>query len=870
MIPAPMPKNEAERIATLQRYAILDTEPERAFDRITSIAVKLFNVPIALVSLVDADRQWFKSSCGLGKTQTPRDLAFCSYTILSDDVLCVPDATRDKRFAKNPLVTGELGIRFYCGAPLVSPNGQRLGSLCVIDQKPRHNFSEEQQALLTDLASLVVEQMEMRVATGNVLTEIESRQEAEKRAAATELQMFALIENAPVPIALFGRDRSLLSGSEVWRTTMKEGALSEKETTKRLRNAFDRALEGLSTRVHEDRIPDQENRNRCFQWETRPWFNENKTVEGVIVCLSDITEQVEARHSLERQSELLNAVLENVNDGIVACDSRGTLTTFNRKAREMHGTDLRELPTDQCAEAYNLYEADGKTLMSPDRVPLFAALKDGGVSDEEMVIAPRGLPKRQIVAQAVPLHSEDGRLLGAVASLSDVTEARAAERKLRESEVQAKHVAFHDSLTGLPNRARFSQFVHETDFATHAARTAVLYIDLAHFKAINDTFGHKCGDDVLVSLAKILTDRGGEEAFVARIGGDEFVLIAPVENENCALELAQEIISDVSKPKVIDGKTIATRASIGIAFGPDHGDQYDELTRRADLAMYKAKRSGSYFPVIFEPVLELEAIKRRAMESDLDRSIDRNEMEVYFQPIVDARTRHTRGVEALVRWHHPEKGLVSPADFVPVAEESGFILNLGEWVLRTAMEKMSAFPNLFLSVNLSPVQFRDGLLVDRIKAAIEETNFDPRRLELEITEGLLINDADVARRALGAFGKLGIRIALDDFGTGYSSLSYVQSFPFDKVKIDKSFVADIETNSQSAAVVQCVVSLASTLGMVVTAEGIESDSHEMLLNFIGCDTLQGYRYSKPLPFDHLVEFLSQRGEGAVDSKSAAA
>lgn len=867
MTPAPIPRDEAERIATLHRLAILDTEAESAFDRVTDFAAKQFDVPIALVSLVDTDRQWFKASCGLDESETPRDLAFCAYTILGDGVHYVPDATKDERFADNPLVTGELGIRFYCGAPLIASNGQRLGSLCLIDQKPRPGFSLRDQQKLVDLAAIVVDQMEMRIASGNVLGEIESRQMAENQAATTKRQMSALIENTPVGIALFDLEGRTLASSGKWRDYLDAGSPELAAGAEKIRYGFEAALGGKHTKVLEDCVTTPGGQLRWFQWETCPWKTRNGDIDGVVVCFSEITEQVNSRIQQERQTELLNAVLENVNDGIVACDAQGKLTTFNKKTREMHGIDTKDIPPEECAEFYSLYEADGETLLTPERVPLFAALNEGAVSDREMVIAPEGLPRRHIVAQAAPLFDASGEKLGAVASMTDVTQSRAAEQKLRESEAHANYVAFHDPLTGLPNRANLLRMAEEKKGCLEGFVTAAIFIDLNHFKAVNDTMGHKVGDDLLRRTASTLRDLSGEDAFIARLGGDEFAIFLYIASQEEAIALGVRIVDEIGKPSMINGNTVVTGASLGIAFGPDHGTDYEELMRKADLAMYKAKQSGAHKPAIFDPVYELEMVTRRALEVDLGDSIERDQLEVYFQPIVSGQTQAICGVEALVRWHHPERGLVSPADFIPVAEESGFIVQLGEWVLRTAMAKLKDRPDLFLSVNLSPVQFRDALLVERVLGGIKDTGFDPKRLELEITEGLLIYDADIARRTIESFKAHGIRIALDDFGTGYSSLGYIQNFPFDKIKIDRSFIADIETNSQSAAVVQCVVNLASSLGMVVTAEGIETESHEMLLKFIGCNTLQGYRYGKPMPFQDLSASLDEQAN-AISRLSA--
>lgn len=861
MTAAPIPANEAERIATLRMFAILDTEKESGFDIIADFVAKQFEVPIALISLVDTDRQWFKSSCGLEEAETPRDLAFCGYTILGDDILYIPDATKDKRVHDNALVTGEMAIRFYCGAPLIAKNGHRLGSLCIIDTKPRHDFAEDKQRQLADLADLVVAQMEKRIASGDALKEAE----LQHKAAASDRQIRALIDHVPAGVALIDRSGRYLACNSSWLQILSSiDADLSTESVMALETgypvwfrAFQTALRGDTTINAEDPIQFSGGELEYLRWEVHPWASDDGEIEGVIISAARVTSQVEARKDAERQTEMLNAVLENVKDGIVACDATGRLTLFNRSTRVMHGIDCVPLPPEECTEFYNLYEADGVTPLEPDRIPLFAAMKGDNVVDREMVIAPNDLPKRHIIAQAAPLFGSDGCLLGAVASMADITAAKLAEDRLKASEAHANYVAFHDSLTGLPNRAHLRHVLQDKKSGLKDQKTAAFFLDLNQFKDVNDRLGHKIGDDLLKRTAKLLQKIVGKDAFVGRLGGDEFIIFKPVEDADEALHLGRRIITEVGTPMTIGGHSVVVGASVGLAYYPEHGDNYEELMRRADLAMYKAKASGDNKPVVFDPVFELEAVTRSAMELELGQAIKNGELEVHYQPIVDGQSQQVLGVEALARWTHPERGPISPAEFIPIAEASGLIVELGDWVLRTALAALRCRPDLFLSVNLSPVQFRDVRLVERVFEALEEIGFDPTRLELEITEGLLIYDTGIAQRTIEKFKSKGIRVALDDFGTGYSGLGYIQNFPFDKIKIDRSFVADIDKNPQSAAVVQCVVNLASSLGIIVTAEGIETENHELLLKSFGCHTLQGFKYGRPLPASQFDSILSE-------------
>lgn len=703
------------------------------------------------------------------------------------------------------------------------------------------------------MAAMVVDQMEMRMAAGVVATEIKTRIEAETKAQAIQNGLQAFVDHVPVAIALIGNDGEYHGRSDRWVELQRAlfsadaqdnfaQAISVRDDW---RTAFETALSGKTVASAEDAFLMQDGSTEYAKWELEPWYADDGTVEGAVLSVTMISEQVITRLELERQNELFNAVIENIDEGIVACDEDGQLTLFNTQTRVMHGLEVTTLPIEECGEFYSLYEESGTTLLEPGDVPLFRALNGTPVINKAMVIAPKGLPRRDIVSQATPLYRQDGTLLGAVASMADVTASKLATRKLRESEAHAVHTAFHDTLTGLANRAKFNEWHRDRKLMDGDMHMAAFFIDLNRFKLVNDTLGHKIGDDLLIRVAEILKKIVGGNAFLTRFGGDEFVAIMPVEDSNNALHIGQKIIDQLNAPTVIADNTVVTGASVGIALSPDHGDTAEALVRRADIAMYRCKSENADAPVMFEPVFELNSIERTRMESELIQSIKNDELRVFLQPIVCGTSQNILGVEALVRWKHPRLGMVGPDKFIPIAEECGFIIELGEWVLNTALEQVSPYDDLFVSVNVSPVQFRDPNLVQKIMTGLERTNFDPNRLELEVTESLLLNDAAVARQVIGTLKAEGISIALDDFGTGYSSLSYIQSIPFNKIKIDRSFVNQLGEGDESKAVVQCVVDLASAMGMIVTAEGVETLEHETMLKMIGCHTLQGYKYGRP-------------------------
>ncbi|MEM8795764.1 MAG: EAL domain-containing protein [Pseudomonadota bacterium] len=856
MIPARVPAYESERLETLRRYQILDTGPERTFDTITKFISKQFNTDIALISMIDRDRQWFKATCGLDVSETPRDLAFCAYTILDQQITCIPDASADERFKDNPLVTSPPHIRFYCGAPLIAPNGHIVGSVAIVDREPRSGFSASDKALLQDIAAMIVDHMEMRISTRAFEAEIATREEAEAKAKAASNDLHALIENVPLAMALVGRDGYYRVRSDLW-TDLQSGVFQQGNQENFILSirgrddwleAFYDVLAGKEAGRIEDILRLKDGSIEYFKWEMKPWHGDDGQIEGAVISAALITEQVTARLEAERQNELINAVLENVKDGIIACDQNGRLTLFNKQAKAIHGLDVEDLPREECASFYSLFEADGATPLATERIPLFRALSGERVIDQNLVIAPNDLPRRAVVAQGTPLKCQDGTLIGAVASMTDVTEAKEALEKLKDSEAKAVHIAYHDTLTGLGNRAKFNAFKEKRELLASEKPTAAFFIDLNRFKLVNDTLGHKYGDDLLRRVANILQGSFGTDAFVARIGGDEFIALLPVEGTGHALTIAEILYESLSAPIAMGGQSVITGAAIGVAIAPDHGDDVETLVRRADIAMYRGKTDHAGAPVLFEPVFELNTIERTRLERELVKSIDNNELRVVYQPIVCSANDTIMGVEALVRWEHPRLGLVRPDEFISIAEECGFIIDLGAWVLETALQQLSPWKDLFLSVNVSPVQVRDPGFVQMVRSALERTGFNPKRLELEITENTLINDADGARKVINELTASGVGIALDDFGTGYSSLSYIHDFPFSKVKIDRSFVSRIGNGTSSAhsiAIVKCVVDLAWALGMLVTAEGVETDDHERILKEIGCHTLQGYKYGKP-------------------------
>ena len=433
---------------------------------------------------------------------------------------------------------------------------------------------------------------------------------------------------------------------------------------------------------------------------------------------------------------------------------------------------------------------------------------------------------------------------GWVATYEDVTERHHAEARIR-------FMAHHDALTNLPNRVLFRIRMEELLRAPDRqdARLAILCLDLDYFKNVNDTLGHPVGDALLEAVADRLHNCMREGDIVARIGGDEFAILVPLSDHGDRAErLAQRIVQTLSEPFDLDGQRAVIGVSIGIALATERDISADVLLKNADMALYRAKGDGRGGYRFFEAEMDAQMQARRAIELDLREAMSRQELEVWYQPIFDLAANRVSGFEALLRWHHPEHGMIPPIQFIPLAEELGLIVPIGEWVLRQACQDAVTWPDeLKVAVNLSPVQFRNNQLVETVQQALAQTGLAPSRLELEITETALLQDNETVLTTLHRLRNLGLRIVLDDFGTGYSSLSYLRSFPFDKLKIDQSFVRDMATRPDCVAIVNSVASLALQLGITTTAEGVETPEQLDQVRRAGCTEAQGYYFDYPRP-----------------------
>ncbi|WP_237478284.1 EAL domain-containing protein [Lichenibacterium dinghuense] len=557
---------------------------------------------------------------------------------------------------------------------------------------------------------------------------------------------------------------------------------------------------------------------------------------GFVAVLSDVTMLKEQEEKLKATNLSLDAALENMSQGLCLYDGNSRLTVVNRRFAEIYRVDPGAVRPG---------------LAFDDVLRLKIAASGETVEPAEYLLRRREVMRRtgtEVFEEtahghtiAIVRHPLAGG--GWIATYEDVTERRQAER-------QILFMARHDALTGLPNRMLFGERIDEAlKRLGRGEGFAVLCLDLDRFKQVNDTLGHPAGDELLRQVAERLSACVREVDTVGRLGGDEFAIVqCGIAGEADTIALAHRIIAAVDRPVDIDGRQVTVGVSVGIAVAPRDGTSRTKLLKSADAALYRAKGEGRGVWRCFEPEMDARMQARSALELDLQRALAEDQFEVFYQPLFDVARDRIGGFEALLRWRHPVRGMVSPAEFVSVAEEMGLIVPLGEWVLARACAEAAAWPeHLKVAVNVSPAQFRSARLLAATSEALASSGLSSGRLELEITESVLLSDGEATLDILHSLRAAGVRFALDDFGTGYSSLNYLLSFPFDKIKIDRSFIRDLTTRSEAGAIVRAVSQLATDLGMRITAEGVENREQFERLRDDGCDEVQGFYFSRPVP-----------------------
>ncbi|MEO8343759.1 MAG: diguanylate cyclase, partial [Gallionella sp.] len=836
---APLPPNEVQRLAVLRGYAILDTPPEAAFDDLTVLAAQICQTPIALVTLVDESRQWFKAQIGVNITETSRDIAFCAHAILySDGILEVRDMQRDPRFSDNPLVATEPNLRFYAGAPLVAPEGLALGTLCVLDYEPRVLNAKQRNALRA-LSRTVVAELELRRAliAGRQLEErlqslnaslehkVEERtvqlktaykrvERLKKLYAAlsqcnhaivrteTEAELFPKIcrdavefggmkmawvgrvdndSQRVIPIASFGEGTEYLEGIQILVDADDPLGRGPIGTSIRENQPFwcqDFLHDPITAPWHE----------RCAQF---GWcagaslpLHRNGVVIGVFALYADEADafdeaarklliemamdisyaldkfDLEARHkqieaALIASEQRLRTIIETEPECVKVVDPLGHLV-------EMNAAGLAML------EADSLSEAQQHTLIDyilPQYNDAFRALHkrvmlgESGTLEFE-VLGLRGT-RRWLETHAAPMRDAADKIVSLLGITRDISARKHAEERL-------VHMAHFDALTGLPNRTLFTDRINYALSMAQRSRMplAVMFLDLDHFKNVNDTLGHRIGDALLIEIAKRLKSVMREEDTLSRMGGDEFILVLPGTDVSAAVHVAEKLLATVAPLCQIEQHEVGSTASVGIAMYPDNGEDFETLSKCADVAMYRAKRDGRNTFRFFTAEMQVHSARRSQLENALRHALKRDQLHLHYQPQMSLQDGRIIGAEALLRWQHPELGMVSPVEFIPIAEDSGLILPIGEWVLRTATQQLRSWMDqgmapMVMAVNLSAVQFRHVHLPGLVTQILDSVKLPPQYLELELTEGIAMDDALAAIAVMDSLHERGIRMSID-------------------------------------------------------------------------------------------------------------
>jgi len=575
---------------------------------------------------------------------------------------------------------------------------------------------------------------------------------------------------------------------------------------------------------------------------------------GLFRALRYAIERKMMEETLYEEKERAQVTLRCIGDGVVCTDNLENITFLNLVAEQATGWSLREALGRPVIEVFNCADnrsskSNGTKATAIQHIQATHYASSGVLARRDGSVVP-------IESSIAPIKNREGQAIGTVIIFRDVSAARIAALTIA-------HAAQHDVLTGLPNRLLLNDRIDQAIISAQQSKmqVAVLFLDLDGFKYINDSLGHSIGDKLLQSIALRLVNCVRSTDTVSRQGGDEFVvLLSEVKQPDAAAYIAAKILKEIAKPHSIDKHELHVTASIGVSAYPEDGTNAETLIKNADTAMYQAKESGRQGLRFFTPAMNTRAVERQSIEASLRRALERDEFTLHYQPKISLRTGAIVGAEALIRWMHPVRGMVPPAQFIPIAEDCGLILPIGKWVLRQACEHArtwvdKGYPAIGIAVNVSGAELKDDDFLQDLFAILKLTRLDPGLLELELTESVLMRRVDSTVTILRTLRERGVQIAVDDFGTGYSSLSYLRIFPLDVLKIDQSFVRQIAVNGSEAAIVTAVISMARSLNLKVVAEGVEAREELEFLRAHQCDEAQGYYFSRPIPVDRFMGLL---------------
>ncbi len=851
------PAREEERLARLAGYGILDTPPEQAFDDLARRAQEAARAPMAWLAFHDGAREWVKAGAGIAFAELSGERRLYSRGADGARGIEVEDAAATE-MRTHPLVAGEARVRFLCAVPLVTPDGHAVGALAVADRVPRRLAPAERTAL-ENLAAIAIARLEARAgsAAGPSSAAAPAARRAREQPAREHELLDAVVDSLPDAFFLCSRDGGMLR----WNAKLEAatGRAAAEIAALRLPDLFvppDRdaaqavlreVLDGSREACLEARINDRAGAHPPFAFTARPLRLAGES------CVMGFGRDASRGRRAEDQTllakERLDLALTGSRLALWDWDLAADRVYFSEGWAAMLGGEPRESTV--------AWEA-ARAAVHPDDANLHAAAVANAVRgvSEEFECEYR---VRRASGDWIWIHSRGkvaqrdgaGRALRMTGTSTNVT-------KRKEAEERAEYLATRDGLTGLPNRVLLHDRLEQgiVNAARHRAGFAFMFIDLDRFKTINDSLGHDVGDELLKGVASRLTACVRASDTVARLGGDEFAVI--LENlrgvdEEGARQVADKMIAAMAEPMLIGNQHLNTSCSIGISLYPADGRDGATLMKHADVAMYYAKERGRNNYRFFSAEMNQRAQERLSIENYLRLALRRNELVLHYQPRVRMADGAITGVEALVRWSHPRRGLLAPGRFIDVAEDSGLIVPIGEWVLERACLQVREWQRAFggrlrLSVNLSVGQVVDaGRLYRAVEGAIRGAGIEPSTLELELTESMLMQNLGEKAALLNRLGELGVGLAIDDFGTGYSSLSYLKSLPVDTIKIDSSFVRDIGVDPNDEAIVRAIIAMAHSLRLSVVAEGVETAAQHDALKALGCDEYQGFHASPALP-----------------------
>jgi diguanylate cyclase (GGDEF)-like protein/PAS domain S-box-containing protein len=880
-----MPTNEEDRLASLQSYEILDSAAEKSFDNLTFLAAQILGTPIALICLVDTDRQWFKSHHGLNATQTSRDIAFCAHAILESEPLIVPDASLDRRFRDNPLVIEAPHIRFYAGAPLIASDGHALGTLCAIDHVPR-TLTPQQIEALTRLSEQAVMLLELRRsrariaqahdATRSVLNDLNDSNE-QFRMMVDSIKDYAVIlldkqgcvtRWNPGARRMKGYcEEEIIGRSFAVFYTAEDRALQVPQHALEIA-AGDECAEGKGWRIRRD--------GSLFYAHVvlSAIRDTDGALRGFVKVTRDMTDQYRAE-TLQRQTlDRFRMASDAAGLGFWELNIPAKTLTWDDAMYKLYGRSRTDGEVSYAKWTESLHVEDREKTEQAFRNSLSS--HEPFERDFRIVLPNNEI--RHLKAVAKIDCNTDGAPTRVVGLNVDITDRKVMELRLIEA-------ASFDKLTGLANRASFMSRLEQARVRVQCGEQryfAVLFLDFDRFKLVNDTLGHEAGDELLRRIAQRL--RGELRAadiennttgnVVSRFGGDEFlVLINDLKRPEDAVRVAERLIGALAPVYTIVGTEVYSSASIGIATSEVAAASAEIVVANADAAMYEAKRAGRGRCVIFSEAMQARMMRDVQVESSLRQAIGTAELSVVYQPIIELATGRIVSAEALLRWNHPTLGAVSPSEFIPIAEESGLIVALDEWVLNQACREMALWREQVperapatISVNLSRAELGLGpQLLQKIGAILESARLAPEYLQLEITEREVMRNPETSLSVMRELQGLGVKLAMDDFGTGTSSLSFLRDYPFDSIKIDRSFVQGLLENADVLAVIHATVVLVENLNMASIVEGVENGAQAAILQSLGCRYAQGYWFSRPVPAEQMLSVLNSPRTGGPPS-----